>query len=109
MSIMLQEKRATRGLRMSALVGEAMEEDNSFYSGEIWQEADSDDDSFHSDDEEVKPDQFDSDFNDTEDEESSDSEDENNIRKTERTQVGNVFNIDRMITYTNTAFPILEH
>ena len=68
-------KRATRGLRMSALVGEALDEDNAFYSAEIWEEGnDSDNESFS--EEEVKPDEFDDDFNDSEDDGSDDDEGE---------------------------------
>lgn len=59
---------------MAELVGEAAEEDETFWNHDIWQEAESDDESFE--DEEVKPDVFDSDFNDSETEEESDSDDE---------------------------------
>lgn len=85
MSEMLKEKRATRGSRMTELVGEAAEEDELFWNNEVWQEADSDDDSFGSEDEEQKPDEFDSDFNDTESEEESDNEEEAQLNK--RTKV----------------------
>jgi hypothetical protein len=81
MAEMLQNKRATRGLRMNELVGEAA--DAEFYSAEIWQEADSDDsdnDSFE--EEEAKPDVFDSDFNESES--SSDSEDDTNEKTIRR-------------------------
>ena len=68
MSNLLINKRTTRGQRMTALVGEALDEDNAFYGAEIWEEGDdSDNASFNSSDEEEKPDQFDSDFNDSED------------------------------------------
>ena len=85
---MLQEKRATRGLRMSVLVGEAADEDNQFYSNDLWEEDESDD-SYEA--EEIKPDVFDSDFNDTEDEESSDDEDENNARRNDKNEVFSSF------------------
>jgi hypothetical protein len=83
---MLKEKRATRGKRMSDLIGEALEEDEKFYSSEIWAEVeeDSEDDSYEEED--IKPDVFDSDFNDTEEEESSD-DDEAVVRKTERSDI----------------------
>lgn len=75
---MLRDKRATRGKRMSSLVGEAAEEDEQFWGHEIWQENESDNESYST--EEERPDMFDSDFNDSEDdnddEESTDSEKE---------------------------------
>ena len=75
MSQMLQEKRATRGKRMSALVGQAAEEDEVFYNNEIWQEgSDSDAESYST--EEEKPDLFDSDFDESEDSDEEDSIDE---------------------------------
>ncbi len=74
MSQMLQEKRVSRGTRMADLVGEAAEEDETFWGHDIWQEAESDEESFEA--EEEKPDVFDSDFNDSETEEESDSDDE---------------------------------
>jgi hypothetical protein len=80
MSIMLEKKRATRGLRMDTLVGKAAEDDESFWNADTWEE--SDDDSF----EEivVKPDEFDSDFNDTEDEgEDEDAADDKTLKKNE--------------------------
>ena len=76
MSSLIGKKRSTRGQRMTALVGEALDEDNAFYGAEIWEEGDdSDNSSFNSSDDEEKPDQFDSDFNDSED----DDEDNNAI------------------------------
>ena len=60
---------------MSALIGEAAEQDETFWGHEVWAE-DEDDESFESEDEEVKPDEFDSDFNDTEDEGDESSSDE---------------------------------
>jgi len=78
MSDMLKEKRATRGLRMADLVGEAAEQDDAFWGHDTWAEGedeeDSDNDSFS--EEEVKPDMFDSDFNDTETESDSDDDSE---------------------------------
>jgi vacuolar protein sorting-associated protein 72 len=67
---MLADKRATRGKRMANLVGEAAEEDETFWNHEIWQEHESDAESYST--EEEKPDVFDSDFNESED----DDEDE---------------------------------
>lgn len=63
---MLRDKRATRGARMANLVGEAAEEDETFWGHEIWQEGDDSDAASYSSEEE-KPDVFDSDFNDSED------------------------------------------
>ncbi len=42
MSIMLKEKRATRGKRMTALIGKAAEEDDAFWgtNDTIWDEED---------------------------------------------------------------------
>ena len=70
MSQMLSSKRATRGQRMTALIGEAVEQDEAFWGADVWE---SDDESFS--EQEVEPDVFDSDFNDTEDEGGSDDED----------------------------------
>ena len=82
MSALLQEKRKTRGLRINELVGEALDQDNTFYNHDTWNEDESDD-SYS--EEEAKPDVFDSDFNDTEsDEDSDDEEEEGKVRKAER-------------------------
>ena len=75
MSSMLEAKRATRGLRMSELVGQAAEDDEQFWNNEVWQEEGSDADSFRSDDDDQRPDEFDSDFNDTETEDEEESDD----------------------------------
>lgn len=75
--MMLQEKRSTRGQRMTALVGKAQEEDDAFWGGEsAWRELEegSDAESFRSDDEQQQPDEFDSDFNDTETDDSDDED-----------------------------------
>jgi hypothetical protein len=69
---MIREKRATRGLRMTELVGEDAEKDKAFWEHNTWEEDDSGNESFS--EEEVKPDVFDDDFNDTEDDESSSDE-----------------------------------
>ena len=83
MSMMLVNKRSTRGQRINELVGEALEQDNAFYGHETWDEEESDS-SFS--EEEVKPDEFDSDFNDTEDDDDSDDDsEEEKTRKAERT------------------------
>lgn len=60
-----------------AYVGEAAEQDETFWGDGIWGE--SDDESFS--EVEVEPDQFDSDFNDTEDEGGDDEDDEKNAAK----------------------------
>ena len=79
---MLKSKRATRGLRMADLVGEAADEDETFWTHDTWAEG-SDDDEFS--EEEVKPDVYDSDFNDTEsDSDSEEDSDEEVLRKTEK-------------------------
>jgi vacuolar protein sorting-associated protein 72 len=71
--------RTTRGLRMADLVGEAADEDETFWNHGTWAEGSEDDN--HSE-EELKPDVFDSDFNDTEsDSDSDDDSDEENLRK----------------------------
>lgn len=67
---------------MADLVGDAAEEDETFWNHETWQEG-SDDDEFS--EEEIKPDVFDSDFNDTEDESDSDDDsEEEGTKKAER-------------------------
>ncbi len=82
MSMMLTNKRSTRGLRINELVGEALDQDQAFYGHETWDEENSDS-SFS--EEEVKPDVFDSDFNDTEDDDDSDEDsEEEKTRKAER-------------------------
>ncbi len=75
MSILLVDKRKSRGQRMGALIGEAAEQDEAFWNNDVWAEDESDG-SFDEAEEEVKPDEFDSDFNDTEDEGESDESDE---------------------------------
>jgi hypothetical protein len=75
MSQMLSDKRATRGLRMAELVGEAADQDDAFWGHSTWEEGqDSEDEEFS--DVEIKPDEFDSDFNDTESESDSDDDSE---------------------------------
>jgi hypothetical protein len=86
MSSMLEAKRATRGLRMADLVGQAAEDDEQFWNNEVWQEDGSDAESFHSEDDEQRPDEFDSDFNDSETEEEEGSDDDAKIKKTARAQ-----------------------
>jgi len=99
MSEMVRDKRATRGQRMSALVGDALDEDNAFYGAEIWEDGD-DSDAASFSEEEVKPDEFDSDFNDTEDEGEAVVEGENSakgrrmardLEKSDRTALKNVY------------------
>jgi hypothetical protein len=81
--LMLQEKRATRGKRMSSLVGKALEEDDEFYQAEIWKEGDdSENDSFSGESE--HSDQFDTDFDESEesgDETKGSSDEEREGRK----------------------------
>mmetsp|Transcript_29011 Transcript_29011/g.48741 ORF Transcript_29011/g.48741 Transcript_29011/m.48741 type:complete len:301 (-) Transcript_29011:2106-3008(-) len=81
MSRMLKEKRSTRGLRMTDLVGQAAEDDDAFWGDGIWNEEQSDD-SFS--EEEAKPDEFDSDFNDSESEEEEGSDDDAKEKKATR-------------------------
>jgi hypothetical protein len=80
MSHLLEDKRKTRGLRMSTLVGEALEADEVFWGDNIWNEED-EDESFDEEEEEVKPDEFDSDFNETEDEDEDHSSNEGSVIK----------------------------
>jgi hypothetical protein len=88
MSKMLEAKRATRGLRMAELVGQAADDDEQFWNADVWNEDEdgSDAESFVEEEEEAKPDEFDSDFNDTETEEESGSDDEGNMKKSARAQ-----------------------
>jgi hypothetical protein len=86
MSSMLETKRATRGLRMADLVGQAADDDEQFWNNDVWNEDGSDADSFKSEDEELKPDEFDSDFNDSETEEEESDSDEENVKKAARAQ-----------------------
>jgi hypothetical protein len=59
-------KRATRGLRMSALVGKAQEEDDAFYNGVFGVDEESDKDfNLKSDSVDSGRDSFDSDFDDS--------------------------------------------
>ena len=80
MSILLQDKRKTRGTRINDLIGEAADQDEQFWSHSVWKE-DEDDESFGSKDEEEKPDEFDSDFDESEDEEDEDGEQEEEKRR----------------------------
>ena len=56
MSIMLKEKRLTRGKRMNALIGKAAEEDDAFWGANdtIW---DAEDESFSEEDNKDEPDE----------------------------------------------------
>lgn len=85
--MMLSSARATRGKRMSSLVGQAAEDDEAFWGADIWEEEGSDADSYEEVEEEQKPDQFDSDFNDTETEEESGSDEEKAATKQGKRQV----------------------
>jgi len=76
---MLRDKRATRGLRMADLVGQAAEDDDQFWNADVWNEEGSDQDSFS--EEEVKPDEFDEDFNDTETEDEEGSDEDAKVQK----------------------------
>jgi hypothetical protein len=85
--MMLNEKRATRGKRMSALVGQAAEEDDAFYQKDIWNEGSDESDAESYSTEEEKPDLFDSDFNESEDsadEESVDQDEERVLKHSEK-------------------------
>lgn len=71
---------------MSELVGEALDQDTTFYGADVWDEEESDD-SYDENDfvKEMKPDEFDSDFNDTEDDDNSDDDsEEEGVRRNER-------------------------
>lgn len=61
---------------MTALIGEAAEQDEAFWGADVWE---SDDDSFS--EVEVEPDVFDSDFNDTEDDDNGSSDEEKEVTK----------------------------
>jgi nucleosome binding factor SPN SPT16 subunit len=84
--MMLESKRASRGKRMTSLVGKAAEDDEAFWGNEVWNEEGSDADSYVEEEEE-KPDEFDSDFDETESEEESGSEEEKQATKTRKIQV----------------------
>ena len=85
MAAINREKRASRGTRMTELVGDALEEDEAFWGHDIWNEEEgSDMDSYDEEEEEVKPDEFDSDFNDTESDDESGSEEETKLRKSSK-------------------------
>ena len=81
MSLMLEAKRSTRGLRMDDLVGEAADEDDAFWGHDTWVDGDEEEDSGAESfsEEEAKPDVFDDDFNDTES--SSDEDDDEEEKK----------------------------
>eukprot|EP01033_Poteriospumella_lacustris_P000025 gene25-14_t len=82
--MMLESKRATRGTRMNALVGQAADDDDAFWGNDVWQEGGgSDEESFRTVDDDDKPDEFDSDFNDSEsdDDEEEDEEEEKAAQK----------------------------
>jgi hypothetical protein len=90
MSALLEDKRSTRGLRMGELVGEAAEEDATFWglSHDIWKDDGSDDESNESyEQEDEKPDLFDSDFNDTETEDDEESDAEKSNKKSDIKEV----------------------
>lgn len=93
---MERERRLTAGKRLTALVGKALEEDETFWGHDTWNDANDDEDneSFHSSDEDpiLRKDEFDSDFNDSE----TDNEDieqerglqeESELQKQERRQL----------------------
>ena len=87
MSEMLKSKRATRGQRMNELIGEAAEEEETFWNHDTWAEDAEDssgDESFE--EEELKPDIFDDDFNDTESSSDEDDSEEEDVRNKERQQ-----------------------
>lgn len=77
-------RRSTQGQRMTELVGEALEQDETFYNNEVWaSDSESSENESFVDEEEDVPDQFDSDFNDSEDDEDGEDDEENAVRKTE--------------------------
>ena len=81
-AILERERRSTAGTRMTKLIGQAVEDDESFWNHSTWSEGtrdgdhSSEDESFHESDEddEHQVDTFDSDFNDSEDEEDEQNE-----------------------------------
>lgn len=81
-AVLGREKRKTAGLRMTALVGDALEEDKEFYQGDMW--AEGEDTDYETEPE--QKDQFDSDFNDSEDSSDEDaaSEDERPRRRAKK-------------------------
>ena len=88
---MEREKRSTKGLRMTALVGKALEEDELFYKSDIWNDdSDVSENESFVDENESEEDEFDSDFDDDEDEEDDEDLGEDSIRKTEAKQIRRV-------------------
>ncbi len=84
--MMLESKRASRGKRMTSLVGKAAEDDEAFWGNDVWNEDGSDAESFV-DEEGDKPDEFDTDFDESETEEESDSEEEKEATRGRKKQV----------------------
>ena len=71
-AVQLRQRRKTAGKRINSLIGKALQDDNTFWNHNTWQEQDSDNDtgneSFRDSDQDssLKQDAFDSDFNDSE-------------------------------------------
>jgi len=67
-AVVERSRRLTAGKRMSSLVGEALDNDETFWNHETWAEDGEDAESFRESDEDsdVRKDEFDSDFNDSE-------------------------------------------
>jgi vacuolar protein sorting-associated protein 72 len=95
-AVVRRNKRKTAGLRMTALVGEAQDQDDEFWGHDTWAVGeDSGNESFRDSDEdsELKKDEFDSDFNesesDNEDEEKAAGEkEERDLQRQERSRKG---------------------
>jgi len=80
-------RRATQGQRMTELVGDALEQDDTFYNNDVWaSDSESGENDSYVDEEENAPDLFDSDFNDSEDDGSDDDSEEEKVRKGETSQ-----------------------
>jgi hypothetical protein len=90
-----RERRKTAGQRMTSLVGEAQEQDDTFWGHDTWAEGDADsgNESFRDSDEDsaLRKDEFDSDFNDSEsdndgEEIAAGENEEKAIQKSERSE-----------------------
>jgi hypothetical protein len=92
-AVVERSRRLTAGKRMSSLVGEALDNDETFWNHETWAEDGEDAESFRESDEDsdVRKDEFDSDFNDSEtDNEAEDQaagdEEERRLQRDEKIQ-----------------------
>jgi hypothetical protein len=72
---------------MTELVGDALEQDETFYNNDVWaSDSESGENESYVEEEENVPDQFDSDFNDSEDDDEDEDSEEDNVRKRETQQ-----------------------